>query len=334
MSATSNHTHFSIIFHWGLYSVPAFDDVISAEKRKIQNGAEWYLKRLNGRTGNRQNDETQFYHKMNYKGAPYSDFQYHFQPEKWDPSVWMSLAKSCGAQIVIITSKHHDGYCLWPTKTNTYHSQRDIVEDFKKAARDCGLNFGIYYSWWEFDNGPNSHYCNNTMIPQVKELCDRYNPDLWWFDGDWLFKSNVVNRAIDECLNYIKKTNPKVEINDRVGGSELIRKMKENPNWLGHYSSFRVYSDRALPAVAPNIPWEHINTIGLSWGRNKQQQKKHYKTGSQLAELYKNVMALNGRFCINLGPDADGSLDPLEVDSLKKMAQLIFPKMDSEEEAK
>ncbi len=53
MSATSNHTHFSIIFHWGLYSVPAFDDVISAEKRKIQNGAEWYLKRLNGRTGNR-----------------------------------------------------------------------------------------------------------------------------------------------------------------------------------------------------------------------------------------------------------------------------------------
>jgi alpha-L-fucosidase len=334
MAAASNHTHFSIIFHWGLYSVPTFDDVVLAKKRKIQNGAEWYLKRLKGKKGNRQNDETQSYHQTKYGTASYSDFHYQFQPEKWDPNVWMSLAKSCGAETVIITSKHHDGYCLWPTKTTTYHSERDILEDFKKAAKDHGLNFGIYYSWWEFENNCNNDYCYNTMMPQVKELCDRYNPDLWWFDGDWMFKSQLANRAIDECLNYITKANPNAQINDRVGGSCEIRKMKENPNWLGTYSSFRVYGDRTLPKIAPTVPWEHINTIGLSWGRNKQQHKKHYKTGDQLADLYKNVSTLNGRFCINLGPDADGCLDPFEVDSLKNMAKIIFPKENNEEELK
>jgi alpha-L-fucosidase len=334
MRATSNHTHLSIIFHWGLYSVPAFDDVVSAERRKIQNGAEWYLKRLKGPASRRQNDETQFYHKTKYGDTLYSDFQHQFQPEKWDPNVWMSLAKSCGAQTVIITSKHHDGFCLWPTKTTTYHSGRDIIEDFKQAARDHGLGFGIYYSWWEFENNPNARYCHRTITPQVKELCNKYNPDLWWFDGDWPFKSGVTNRAIDECLNYIKKTNPMAQINDRVGGSNSIQKMKKNPNWLSKYSTFRVYGDRALPEKIPNVPWEHINTIGLSWGHNKQQLKRHYKTGAQLAELYKNVCALNGRFCINLGPDADGSLDPFEVDSLESMAKTIFPKENREEETK
>jgi alpha-L-fucosidase len=244
--------------------------------------------------------------------------------------MWMSLAQSCGAETVIITSKHHDGYCLWPTQTTNYHSERDIVGDFKKAAKDHGLNFGIYYSWWEFENYPDEQYCNNIMLPQVKELCNKYSSDVWWFDGDWMFTSEMANSAINNCLDYIKEANPNVQINDRIGGSNEMNKMKENPNWLSEYSSFRVYGDRTLLEVAPNVPWEHINTIGLSWGRNKQQQQKHSKTGDQLAELYKNVSILNGRFCINLGPDADGSLDPFEVDSLKTMAKIIFLKENDE----
>ncbi|CAF2905313.1 unnamed protein product [Rotaria sp. Silwood2] len=105
-------------------------DVTSAKTRSIQDGAEWYLRRLNGGKGIRQFDETQLYRQPKYGDAPYSGFQNQVQPEKWNPNEWMSLAKSCGAQTVIRTSKHHDGYCLWPAESTAYHEKRDIVGRF------------------------------------------------------------------------------------------------------------------------------------------------------------------------------------------------------------
>ena len=120
----------------------------------------------------------------------------------------------------------------------------------------------------------------------------------------------------------IKKLNPDVEINDRLGGSKEIKEKRESYNFLGD-ATFRSYGDRELPEKEPDVPREHINTIGYSWGRNKQQKDNHYKTSSELYELLQKVRDLNGRFLINLGPNADGTLDEKEVESLKGLRKLI-----------
>ena len=89
-------------------------------------------------------------------------------------------------------------------------------------------------------------------------------------------------------------------------------------------STYRVYGDRHIPTEIPSVPWEHVNTIGLSWGRNKYQEEKDYKGGIELYELYKKVRSLNGKFLLNIGPNPDGTLDLYELKSLIDFSTLAF----------
>ena len=326
---------FGVIFHWGLYSVPAYDYVVSARRRKTQNGSEWYLKRLL-ENGNYRPiagwKETQEYHSQNYNNVDYYNFENSFaimNPESkgikiinWNPDNWMTLCKEIGASYVILTAKHHDGFCLWNTKTtdhNSYKSicHKDILLEFANSARRRGLRFGIYYSWLEFNKSCTIKYFDEVVIPQINELM-LYNPDIWWFDGDWECNSKYTNDKMIEICKLLKQRNPRVEINDRIGGKDN----KKDINFLGE-STYRVYSDREIPIVVPRVPWEHINTIGLSWGYNKQQESKDYKSLEQLFDLYKRVTVMGGRFLLNLGPKADGSLDENEVTRLRELGSLI-----------
>lgn len=110
--------------------------------------------------------------------------------------------------------------------------------------------------------------------------------------------------AADICREF-KKDNTLIEINDRIGSQNL------------DLATFRVFGDRHIPDTIPDTPWEHINTIGLSWGRNKEQTPRDYQSGQDLERLYQKVKATHGNFLINLGPNGDGTLDPNEVTSLK-----------------
>jgi len=317
-----------VIIHWGIYSVPAFDSVESAQKRKIQNGSEWYAKRLmvleKEKYPTSGSPETQKHHEKYYKDQPYEDFATKFTAEKWDVDEWMTLFKSINAQYVILTTKHHDGFCLWPTQTTKFNVvdatpfQENILKKFADACRQHGLKFGVYYSWSEFGKTVDRSYLDSVVIPQIDELLT-YEPDIWWFDGDWTCKNLVAREVIGECLKKIKQANPQAEINDRIGHE----KEREDKNWIGSECTYRVYADRTLPTVIPQVPWEHINTIGYSWGRNTQQKKFHYKTGIQLKNLMTTVHKLKGRFLINVGPDAQGCLDPFEKSSLQELAKLL-----------
>ncbi|AYV86301.1 MAG: hypothetical protein Solumvirus3_37 [Solumvirus sp.] len=327
-------TSIGVIFHWGLYSVPAFDDIKSAKRRKIQNGSEWYLKRLVEKGEYRPITgwkETQTYHQKHYGTKKYEDFAADFKAEKFysDSDVnagsvneWMNTAKSIGATYVILTSKHHDGFCLWPTKTTNYNSmetgaKKDLLGIFRDAARRHGLKFGIYYSWSEFGFGVTKEYITKKMVPQVTELMT-YNPDIWWFDGHWECKTKYSKDEISKLLDLMKTKNPNVEINDRVADP----KVKEDINYLGK-STYRVYGDREIPKVKPNVKWEHINTIGYSWGRNKEQNISHYKSAENLYKIYQDVRALNGNFLINIGPNSDGTICNEETNVLLKFGTLL-----------
>ena len=318
---------FGVIFHWGLYSVPSFAKV-NESKKQLNNGSEWYLKRLMEKGTFRPISgwkETQAYHKENFGDKTYEDFSNDFKAENWNPDEWMKLCKENGASYVILTSKHLDGFCLWDTKTTTYNSmnsgcKRDLIDLFAKSARKHELLFGIYYSWIEFGKGCTKKYIDNVISPQIDELTT-YNPDIWWFDGDWSCTTKISNEFISNTCKKLKKYNPKVQINDRLGGRKELKEKRECLNYLGD-ATYRSYGDREIPKVCPEIPWEHINTIGYSWGRNKKQELKHYKTVEELLEIYKQVKELNGKFLLNLGPNSDGTLDEIEVKRLKEFGRL------------
>ncbi len=320
-----------IFVHWGVYAVPAFDSVASAQRRRIQNGSEWYAKRLSITPGTPRPtsgwQETQQYHRQEYgDDFAYSDFKERFTAEHWRPDEWMAAFKHAGASYAILTSKHHDGFCLWPTTTSKFSTAHaatarfahpDLVAEFKQACARAGLRFGLYYSWSEFGRACTKDYMDRVVVPQIDELI-RYRPTIVWFDGDWPCNTKYAQTIMDQCVTRIKQKLPGVEINDRVGHSAE----RKDPNFLGP-STYRVYDDRALPTVQPAVPWEHVNTIGLSWGRNKQQTDAHYKSGQELMRLYTRVTSLNGRFCLNVGPDADGQISTQELSRLRAFAQLL-----------
>jgi alpha-L-fucosidase len=124
-----------------------------------------------------------------------------------------------GASYVILTAKHHDGFCPWPTKSPSKESgctKEDIVGRFVRTARKYGLKAGLYYSWSEFGLSFTKGYMEKIVVPQIKELHSSY--DIWWFDGDWECRTAVAGKLIDECCTMIKRDG--VEINDRIGHKE------------------------------------------------------------------------------------------------------------------
>ncbi len=300
-------TKIGVIFHWGLYSVPAYDDMVSVRRRKMQNGSEWYKKRLEEKSDYRPisgHINTKKFHSDNYGEQKYDDFEKVFDTKDWNPDEWMKLAKKINAEYVILTSKHHDGYCLWDTKTTEHNSvqtcpKEDLLLKFKESAHKFGLKFGIYYSWSEFDRNFTKDYIKTVVEPQMNEL-KGYNPDIWWFDGHWSIKTKFAINKINEIVKSLKEKD--VEINDRIPDITL--------------STFKNFEDRYIPKENPNEKWEYIGTIGYSWGINKYQDESDYKTSKQLQEIYEKVSKFDGNFLINLGPSSDGKLDEHEVNCL------------------
>lgn len=309
---TDSSPETGMIFHWGLYSVTAYDDPASVSRRRNGNGSEWYLKRLMDPGTYRPisgHAETKAYHAETFGDRTYFDLKKDFTPTDWDPQEWMDIAKGIGASYVILTSRHHDGFCLWDTATTDNKSEVDVLATFAKSAKENGLKFGIYYSWIEFGQGFTQTYIRSVTLPQIAEL-EKYKPDIWWFDGHWDIKTQVGISTVQGISKRFVKAG--LEVNDRVGPVTDAD--------VGKICSYRNYSDRYLPDESPGVRWEYIGTIGQSWGANKSATK--YKTGRELLELRDKVHLMGGRFLINMGPLADGSLLPQEVKSLRDLAGL------------
>ncbi len=242
----------------------------------------------------------------------------------------MTEFKQAGASYAVLTTKHHDGFTLWPAKAvsdpelttahaaTASHGHTDLVGEFKSACERAGLVFGVYYSWWEFDKKMTKEYMDGIVVPQIRELITRYRPKLWWFDGDWVANTEYAARVIDQCVDEIRAAIPDAAINDRTGHG----KERRDRNWLGR-STYRVYSDREIPTETPSVDWEHVNTIGLSWGRNRVQTDSDYKPAAEIYRLYQTVMEKRGRFMINVGPDFDGTVCDEELQRLRDFGKLI-----------
>jgi alpha-L-fucosidase len=285
------------IFHYGIYSVPAFDET-NVNLRKTKNGSEWYKARLEETSDFRPiagHKATKKYHQQMYGDKQYNEFEDIFKCEKMYIDNWCDVSKKIGAKYAILTAKHHDGYCLWDTDTTMFNSvstgpKINILQEFKNSTQKYGLKFGIYFSLFEFGKSVTKDFMSKILIPQMLELL-KYNPDYLWLDGHWNIKTKIATKTIIEIICKFKTNNINILINDRICLNEEINKK---------YSDYRVYSDRFIPLQKLDHDWQHITTIGNSWGHNKMQTE--YKSGIELMKIYQEVVEKGGRFLINFGP--------------------------------
>ncbi|MNJ98266.1 Alpha-L-fucosidase [compost metagenome] len=315
---------FGIFIHWGLYSVPAYAPV-NEVKGVYEKYAEHYENRLI--QGNKL--FTAHHRKFYGEGFKYSDFAAMFKAEYFNPNEWAELFVKSGAKYVVLTSKHHDGFCLWPSaESNKWNSvdvgpRRDIAGDLTEAVKAKGLKMGFYYSLLEWSNPlykPQTvdNYVDNHMLPQMKDLVNRYKPEVIFADGEWDYESGKLKSTKFLSWLYnesaVKKT---VVVNDRWG--------KETRSKHGGYytTEYDLVHDAKGIGEKAEHPWEESRGIGTSYGFNRFETLDHYYTSKQLIDLLIDKVSNGGNLLLNIGPDANGLIPVIMQERLLDMGSWL-----------
>lgn len=302
---------FGIFIHWGVYSVPAWGptgDSIGVYDRY----AEWYWRKMD-EPGKVQKYFKDFHTKTFGPNFKYQDFAPMFKAELFDPAKWAGLFKESGARYVVLTSKHHEGFTLWPSAQSwNWNSvdigpHRDLCGDLTEAVKNAGLYMGFYYSLYEWYN-PVYHtdlkaYVNTHMIPQMKDLVNRYSPDILWTDGEWDHQSKEWKS--EEFLSWLYNESPvknNVVVNDRWGS--------ETRSIHGgiYTTEYGLIGDKEGIDNAVPHPWEECRGIGTSFGYNRTEGLSDYSTAEQLIKLLVSTVSAGGNLLLDIGPAADGTI--------------------------
>ncbi|GAO30073.1 alpha-L-fucosidase [Geofilum rubicundum] len=281
-----------IFIHYGIYAVNGIDESWSFFNGYISH--KDYMKQLDGFTA------------ANYR-----------------PDEWAELFTRAGAKYAVLTSKHHDGVALWDSQYDHYTTVKhtpagkDLVDPFTKALRNKGLKVGLYYSLidWSHPDYPGftreqNRYEDDPVkwaafkefyLGQLNELSTQFNPDLYWFDGDWEHSAEAWDT--DRLKRQLRSHNPHVIVNSRV---------KEG----GDYET----PEQGVPVRTPSNPyWELCLTINDSWGY--QYNDHNYKTPFQLVRIFADCISKGGNLLLNIGPKEDGSIPPPQVEVLEEFAR-------------
>jgi len=311
-----------IFIHWGLYSVPGWaplqhpgHDFETVDYIKNNPYAEWYYNSMRV-----PGSPTQLYHEEHYHGADYYAFTESFdqQSKKWSPDAWAELFHDAGARYVVLTSKHHEGFALWPTEVvnpnqKNLRAQRDIVGELTASVRKAGLKMGLYYSGgydWTFNRGPiEQPHDYETVKPesaaygayadaQIEELIARYQPALLWNDIDWPKSGNALKVEAD-YYNAV----PDGVVDDRFG---IAHSDFTSPE----YEKLNKISDKK---------WEECRGLGRSFGYNRAEGEAETITPQELITLLVDIVSKNGNLLLDVGPEADGTIPPVQLDRLRKL---------------
>ncbi|MDK2910815.1 MAG: alpha-L-fucosidase [Bacteroidales bacterium] len=300
-----------VMIHWGVYSVPSYGGA--------ESYAEWFLRGMMAGSPLRQS----FVKKVYGENFTYRDFAPLWKAELWNPDEWAEIFKKSGAGYIVLVSKHHDGFCLWPSKyapqwnSMEIGPHRDIVGELGQAVRKKGLRFGLYYSLPEwghplhrwYDDPPETitPYVEKHMIPQFKELISKYKPDLLFTDGEW-YNTAEQWHARELISWYYRLVGPDAIVNDRWGhGADIGFRTPE-------YSSAGLITDR---------PWAEVRGIGRSFGLNRNEKLSAYITGKDLIHLFVRTVAYGGGLMLNVGPAADGKIPLIQQERLEQLGQWL-----------
>lgn len=303
---------FGIFIHWGVYAVPAYAP--TGLENVYAQYAEWYWRRLTNPDA-RGHDQFQAFHNRVYSAdTKYQDFAAQFKAEMYEPAEWADLFNRAGAKYVVLTSKHHEGFAMWPSQYSWNWNamdvgpHRDLAGDLTAAVRAAGLRMGFYYSLYEWYNPQYRNdldgYINDYMWPQLKELVTLYEPDIVWPDGEWDHDSSVWGS--EQFLAWLYNESPvkdKVAVNDRWGS-------ETRSTHGGFYTTeyAMVHGGEAISEEAARHKWEECRGIGGSFGYNRNENLEDYSTSEELVHLLVDIVAGGGNLLLNVGPTADGRI--------------------------
>lgn len=259
-----NSDRFGLFIHWGIYAVLGGE----YQGKRVTGYAEWIQA------------------KADIPREKYTQPTKRFNPVSFNPEKWVLAAKAAGMKYLVITTKHHDGFCLWPSEYTTYDIadatpfKRDILAELSAACKKHGIKFGTYYSlidwhhpsqepkagtkgsWAKWGNigmkpGRKKEYVQY-MKNQIKELIEKYDTEILWFDGDW--NPWWTMQDGDDLYRYIRLLKPSIIINNRVSKCAKFKYDFGTP-------------ENMTPGSALNHYWEACWIMNHTWGYSKHDKK-------------------------------------------------------------
>ena len=297
---------FGIFIHWGVYAVPAYAPVIPNSGLSY---AEWYWKRIQ----EKRPEFISFHEKVYGKDFPYENFEKSFKAELYNPDQWADVFKQSGARYVVLTSKHHEGYCLWnsaeadrtwgrPWNAVTGTPKRDLLGDLTNSVRKAGLKMGFYYSLYEWFNplwlSDKKRYVDEHMFPQFKDLVIKYKPSVIFSDGEWDLSDTAWKSP--ELLAWL--------FNESPVASEVVVDDRWGKNTRGKNSGATYVTSEYGSGMDASVIWEESQGIGHSYGYNRNEQLNDYKTSRKLILTLVDIVSRGGNLLLDIGPTADGRI--------------------------
>ncbi|MCS3796387.1 alpha-L-fucosidase [Niastella sp. OAS944] len=299
---------FGQFIHWGLYSIP---------------GGVW-----NGKTYNYAAEFLKS--SAHISTSTWDSLMYQFNPVKFDAKAMARMAKQMGVKYMTITTKHHEGFCLWPSAYTPFNVsntpfKRDILKELVEAYNAEGIDVHFYYSvldWhhpdWKYDIKSADDQTQflrylDFAYNQLKELATNYpTVKCFWFDGTWdnsIKKNGWWTLAVEKML---KQVHPGMIVNSRLRADDYGSRHKDsNGEMMGDYGSGY---ERKLPDAVKDIDvtqtdWEACMTIPENqWGYHKDWSLSYVKTPVELIEMLALTTSLGGNFLLNFGPQGDGAI--------------------------
>ena len=301
---------YGMFLHWGLYS--------------LLGRGEWamFMERINT--------------------SDYARLAERFSAPAFDAAAWARTAKQAGMKYMVLTTRHHDGFCLFDSKVSAYNSMntpahRDFVREYVEACRAEGLKVGFYYSPmdWRFPGYFMPElYCDSALQmrdqcrEQLRELMTNYGKiDLIWFDGEWLAhggigythdrgwcrQENYMDSPLYGQVNYfwqsedvlrmIRELQPDIIVNNRFG-------------WEGDFE----VRERFIGSMQTDKPWDSNDCLARSWGYVPDQPVLSVR---QVVEKLVSTVTRDGNLLLNVGPRGDGSFDPLHAERLTQVGEWL-----------
>lgn len=292
---------FGMFIHWGLYSIlEGSYNGRTLPDASLPNGKSWYAEWIHTR--------------LEVPPHEYQQLAKEFNPINFDADEWISEAKNAGMRYFVITSKHHDGFALWDTQVSDYNImnspfKRDILQELVDACKKHDVKYGFYYSHWqdwehEYGAWPNwipprisdsdfEKYWKEKSLPQVRELIEKFDPDLMWFDT-WEEEHHITDHRRDELISMIRSLSDKCLINGRISFT--------NP---GESIDFLEMHDNSYPKEILDKPWQTPATMTHSWGWHANDF--NWKPATQMIEYLVNNASKGGNYLLNIGPKPDGT---------------------------
>lgn len=303
---------FGMFIHWGLYAIPAGH----WNGTKVSGTGEWIQTNAPIQVGD------------------YEPLRDRFNPVMFDADAWARAAKRAGMKYIVITSKHHDGFCLFDSKLTDWDVmstpfKRDIMKELADACRREGIRVCWYHSimdWhhpdylprrkWEVRPaaGADMDRFQRYLEGQIAELLTNYGKiGILWFDGEW--EDTWTHERGVRLAEHVRRLQPDIIINNRVDkGRNDMAGLDKAGQWAGDYGT----PEQEVPATGfPGVDWESCMTMNDTWGYRSDDH--NWKSSTQLIRTLCETASKGGNFLLNVGPTADGLIPQA---SLERMAEI------------